>query len=122
VASAPKDTEAVGLTYQVRAWDMGFFNKRVGTMYNDNGTINQAVRIDPFNVTNLFLNYTFKGESALRGTKIQLAINNLLNQHSIVGVVPATTASNLPAAGDVLTLLPARSVSATMTFGYAPKW
>ncbi len=121
VASAPKDTEAVGLTYQMRAWDMGFFNKRVGTMYNDNGTINQAVRIDPFNVTNLFLNYTFRGESALRGTKIRLAINNLLNQHSIVGVVPATTASNLPAAGDVLTLLPARSVSVTMTFGYAPK-
>ncbi len=121
IANTPKNTEAVGLTYQVRNWDVGMFNKRVGTMYNDNGTINQAVTIDPFNVTNLFVNYTFKGDTYLRGTKVRFAINNLFDQHNIVGVVPFSTKSNGPAPGDTLTLLPARSISITMTFGYAPR-
>ena len=122
IANTPKNTEAIGLTYQRRAWDLGIFNKRVGPMYNDNGTINQAVSIDPFHVTNLFINYTLRGESSLRGTKIRFAINNLFDQHNIVGVVPFSTKSNAPSPGDTLTLLPARSISVTMTFGYAPKW
>ena len=121
IASTPKNTEAVGLTYVVKSWDVGFFNKRVGPMYNDNGTINQAVAINPFNVTNLFVNYTVRGDSCLRGTKVRFGINNLFDQHNIVGVVPFSTKSNAPAPGDILTLLPARSVSVTMTFGYAPK-
>jgi iron complex outermembrane receptor protein len=120
IANTPKNTEAIGLTYQQKNWDVGMFNKRVGTMYNDNGTINQAVTINPFNVTNLFFNYTVRGDSFLRGTKIRFAINNLLDQHNIVGVVPFSAKSNAPAPGDALTLLPARSVSITMTFGYAP--
>ncbi len=62
---------------------MGFFNKRIGAMYNDNGAINQAIPIDPFNVTNLFLNYTIRGDSSLRGTKIRLVINNLLNSTAL---------------------------------------
>jgi iron complex outermembrane receptor protein len=122
IANAPKNTESAGLTYQVKNWDLGMFNKRVGPMYNDNRSINQAVAIDPFNVTNLFINYTFKGESYLRGTKIRFAINNLFDQHNIVGIAPASAKSNAPAPGDILTLLPARSISLTMTFGYAPKW
>jgi iron complex outermembrane receptor protein len=121
IANAPKDTEAVGLTYQARGWNVGFFNKRVGRMYNDNGAINQAVAIDPFNVSNLYFNYTIRGDSTLRGTKIRFGINNLFDNHSIVGVAPASTASNRPAPGDVLTLLPARSFSVQVTFGYAPR-
>jgi iron complex outermembrane receptor protein len=117
----PKNTEAVGVTYQVKNWDVGIFNKRVGPMYSDNGSINQAVPIDPFNVTNLFINYTIKGDSYLRGTKIRFAINNLFDQHNIVGVAPFSTKSNAPAPGDSLTLLPGRALSITMTFGYAPK-
>ena len=113
--------EAGGVPQLVTAGADGF-NKRVGTMYNNNGTFNQAVAIDPFNVTNLFINYTFRGESSFRGTKIRFAINNLFNQQNIVGVVPFSTKSNVAAPGDTLTLLPARSISVTMTLGYAPKW
>ena len=125
VATTPKDTEAIGLTYQKRNWDMGIFEKRVGTMYNDNsniktGPINQAITIDPFNVVNFFANYTVKGGSWLRGTKIRFAVNNLFDDHSIVGVNPGT-ALNTPQPNDIVTLLAARSVSLTMTFGYAPK-
>jgi iron complex outermembrane receptor protein len=120
VANTPKNTEALGVTYRIKGWDLGFFEKRVGMMYNDNGTLNQAVNIDPFNVSNLYVNYTIRGDSYLRGTKIRFGINNLLDKHSIVGVAPASTASNLPAPGDTLTLVPARSFNVTMTFGYAP--
>lgn len=119
VQNAPTNTETIGFTYQLRGWDMGFFNKRIGTMYNDNGSINEAVEIEPFNVTNLFLNYTIRGDSTLRGTKVRLAVNNLLDKHNIVGVAPAL-ASSAVSPNDILTLLPARSVSLTVTFGYAP--
>jgi len=122
IANAPKNTEAIGLTYQRKNWDLGIFNKRVGTMYNDNGTLNQAVTIQPFNVTNLCLNYTVRGESYLRGTKIRFGVTNLFDQHNIVGVVPFSAAGNQPAPGDIVTLLPGPSFNITMTFGYAPKW
>ena len=120
VATTPRNTEAVGLMYRLKGWDLGFLDKRVGGMWNDNGTHNQAVAIDPFSVSNLFFNYTVRGDSWLRGTKFRFGINNLANSHNIVGLTPASTASNAPAAGDTLTLLPARSFSVTMTFGYAP--
>ena len=38
VQNAPKNTETVGFTYRVKSWDLGFFNKRIGPMYNDNGS------------------------------------------------------------------------------------
>lgn len=121
VASSPNQTETVGLTYLRKNWDVGFFNKRIGTMYNDNGGANQAVRIESFNITNLYFNYTIKQASLFRGTKFRVGINNLFDQHNIVGVTPASTKSNLPAPGDFLSLLAGRSVAVSMTFGYAPK-
>ena len=121
VASSPHDTETVGLTYLRGNWDLGFFNKRVGQMYNDNGSTNQAVAIDPFNITNLFLNYTIKKASYLRGTKFRVGINNLFDQHNIVGVAPASKKTSVPAPGDFLTLMAGRSISASVTIGYAPK-
>ncbi len=120
VQQAPRNTETVGLSYQRRNWDLGLFNKRIGQMYNDNGSINQAVSIDPFDITNMYLNYTIKGESRFAETKIKLSVNNLSDKHSIVGVAPVSTKSNLAAPGDILTLLPARSVSLAVTFGLSP--
>jgi iron complex outermembrane receptor protein len=125
VANAPGNTETVGLTWQQRNWNVGFFNKRIGKMYNDNGSVNQAVAIDPFSVANMFINYTVRDSSFLRGTKIGLSFNNLFDNHNIVAVAPATAATAAvpfaPSGGDLLTLLPARSVMLTLTFGYAPK-
>ncbi len=90
-------------------------------MYNDNGSTNQAVAIDPFNITNLFINYTVKSASFLRGTKFRVGINNLFDNHSIVGVAPASTATSVPAPGDFLTLMAGRSIAVSMTLGYAPR-
>jgi iron complex outermembrane receptor protein len=120
VAQAPRNTETVGLSYQQRGFDLGFFNKRIGQMFNDNGSVNQAIAIDPFNITNLYLNYTIKSLSEFSQTKLKLTVNNLFDQHSIVGVSPASANSNAPAAGDILTLLAARSVSLSLTFGLSP--
>ena len=117
---------------------VGVIYKRVGRYYNDNGTISyiingikvpypadQAVTINPFELTNFFLNYTMKNSSRLRGTKIQFAINNLANAHNIVGVTPAVAATAIapfvPNGGDLLNLLPGRSFTITVTGGYAPK-
>ncbi|MEP6961635.1 MAG: TonB-dependent receptor, partial [Acidobacteriota bacterium] len=121
VASAPHDTETAGITYLRGNWDLGFFNKRIGQLYNDNSSIHQAVAIDPFNITNLFLNYTIKQASFLRGTKFRVGFNNLFDNHNIVGVAPAAKTTSVAAPGDFLTLMAGRSVSVAMTFGYAPK-
>jgi iron complex outermembrane recepter protein len=126
VANAPKDTETIGITYQHRNWDFGFFNKRVGSMYNDNGTINQAIPIDPFEITNLYANYTVKNSSLFRGTKFRFSVNNLQDSHAIVGIPTAGIAGTAAtpytqSPNDVLTLLAGRSISVSMTFGWAPK-
>ena len=125
VASTPHDTESEGLTYQNRNWDLGFFNKRIGSMWNDNGGIHQAAPIDPFSVTNLFLNYTLRNGSRFDQSKIKLSFNNLFDNHNVVAVTPAkggTYASPFTVnSGDQLTLLPARSVMVTFQMGVGPK-
>lgn len=123
VANAPKDTETLGLNYQQAGWNGGLFAKRVGRMYNDNGSANQAVAIDPFVVTNLFVNYTVKTPSSFaKQAKIQFGINNLFDKHSITGVTPATAATATTAyvvsAADQLNMLPARSVSLAATIDF----
>jgi iron complex outermembrane receptor protein len=125
VANAPHDTETVALTWQQKNWDVGFLDKRVGSMYNDNGSVNQAVPIDPFSVTNIFVNYTIRNASFLRGSKLGLAVNNLFDNHNITqvtpGVGPTAAVPYAPSAGDFLQLLPGRSVMVSLTIGYAPK-
>jgi len=107
-------------------------------MWNDNGSLNytnpvsgvkltfpvdQAALIDPFSVTNIFVNYTIKNNSFLRGGKLGLAVNNLFDSHSIVGITPAVTgiAPYIPNGSDQLNLLPGRSVVASLTVGWAPR-
>ncbi len=122
VAGAPADTETLGLNFQQGGWDTGLFAKRVGKVYADNGSTHQAFSIDPVVVTNLFVNYTIKNLTSLaKQVKIQLGVNNLLNKHSIVDVPSAgtkTSSSAAPSPADLLTVLPARSVSATITLDF----
>ena len=82
----------MNLLWQHHNWDVGLIYKRVGQYYNDNGTLNytingvkipypvdQAITIQPWDLVNVFFNYTIKNSSFLRGTKIQFAVNNLAN-------------------------------------------
>ena len=136
VADTPSNIETLGLFWQQKNWDLGILDKRVGRMYNDNGTlpfgsqqipypVDQAAKIDPFSVTNFFVNYTIKNRSWLRGSKLGLAVNNLLDNHNLVGITPATAATATvpfaPSPNDQLQLLPGRSVMVSLTVGYAPK-
>ncbi len=138
VANTPKDTEVVGLFWQLNNWDVGYTNKRVGRMYNDNGSLNylingasipfpvdQAIKINPFDVSNVYFNYTMKGASWLRGSKLGVSVNNLFDNHSVVGITPFTAATAAvpfaPNPGDQLNLLPGRSVMVSLTVGYAPR-
>jgi len=115
------------MTYQNKIWDLGFFNKRVGTQWNDNTDasgylLHQAIPIDPFSVANLFLNYTLRNGSTFDQSKVRLSFNNLFNNNN------ATTAANTgavavpftPNGGDQLTLVPGRSVMVTFQMGFGP--
>ena len=138
VANAPKNVETVSLLWHHADWSLGFVDKRVGMLYNDNATLNynvngltipfpvdQAYTINPFNVVNVFANYEIKGSSWLRGSKIGLAVNNLADSHNLVGITPgiAPTASAhyVQSPNDLLNLLPGRSVMMTFTVGWAPR-
>src|SRR5262245_59279659 len=119
VQNAPSDTETIGITYNRMGWNIGFFSKRIAGIFQDNGSIHQAVEIDPFDITNLFVNYTLHGVGHFSQSRIRFAINNLTENHAITAVTPASVNSNLPAAGDVLTLMAGRSVSIAFTIGYS---
>ena len=121
VQNAPKDTETIGVTYNMGSWNLGLFNKHVGEMWQDNGAAHQAVSIDPFNITNVFVNYQLRGSTQLQNTRIRFAVNNLTDSHAITGITPASVNSNTPAAGDILTLMSGRSVSVSVTIGYSPR-
>ncbi len=138
VANTPKNVESIALLWQHKNWDVGLVDKRVGTLYNDNGSltylingakipypVDNAITINPFTVVNVFVNYTIKNQSWLRGSKLGLAVNNIADSHNVVGITPFTAATSTvafaPNPGDQLNLLPGRSVMVTFTMGYAPK-
>ena len=74
---------------------------------------------------NFNFNYTFKGESLFRGSKIGFSCNNLFNHESIVGISAATkptaTAPFVPNGGDLINTMAGRSVMVTLTAGIAPR-
>ena len=126
VANTPANTESLGMTYQQKYFDVGIFNKRVGPMWQDakglTGTVNQVIPIDPFNVTNFFINYTVRNGSWLDQSKVKLSFNNLFNSDNTVGIAQAAKANvYTPGPNDNLTLLPPRSVTLTITLGISPK-
>lgn len=141
VSNTPSDIETVGLTYQRNGWDAGIFNKRVGTERLDNGAYHNQGTIDPFTLTNLFLNYTIRSGGRFDDTKFRLSFNNIFNEHNITGdsfatkIVAQTITANgttyrdpfnsnltqTPAAGaDAITIIPARSIMLSVTFGFSP--
>jgi len=119
VANAPSNTEAFGVTYQQKHFDLGIFDKRVGPMWNDNSPFNQVIPISPFSTLNLYLNYVVRNGSHFDDTKFRLSFNNLLNSQKIVGVSQAASGPTYtPGLSDQLALLPGRSVTLTVTLGH----
>jgi iron complex outermembrane recepter protein len=132
VANTPSNTEAFGLTYNQKHFDFGIFDKRIGPMWNDltlstGAVANQVIPINPFSVTNVYFNYVVRNGSRWEATKFRLSVNNVLNQRGIVGDQQAATFASQAAAayvvgnGDLLTLLPGRSITLTISPAFSPK-
>jgi iron complex outermembrane receptor protein len=128
LANTPSDTEAFGLTYQQKYFDIGIFDKRVGTMWNDNNDTkaglvdSQVIPINSFNTTNVFFNYTIRKGSHFDQTKFRLSLNNILNARGIAGVTQvAKGPTYTPGNGDSLILLPGRSITMSVTLGFSPR-
>jgi iron complex outermembrane receptor protein len=126
VALAPHDTESLGLTYQNKGWDLGFFNKRVGTRWEDNGAYHQSVPLDAFWMNNLFLNYTLRKGSRFDNSKVKLSINNLFDNHDVTDIgaakpVNANLVQYTPSGSDTMQLLGGRSIMMTFQLGFNPK-
>jgi iron complex outermembrane receptor protein len=138
VAQAPKDIETEGITYQHKAWDVGLFNKRVGTEYEDDGAYHNQYTVTPFTLTNANINYTIR-TGRFANTKFALSLNNLFNEHTITSVALAgtpTPAQPVSANGatytnpfvaqtpingqDAVSILPADSIMLSVTFGFSP--
>jgi iron complex outermembrane receptor protein len=119
IAGAPGDTEKLGLFYEEGGWKSALVAMRVGKLYNDGATPgNNAYTIDPVVLTNLFVNYTVKTPGMFsKQTKLQLAVNNLLNNHAITAI-SGSASSAAPSAADLITTLPGRSVNLTATFDF----
>jgi iron complex outermembrane receptor protein len=140
LANTPANTDTWGLTYTSHGLDFGWLTKRVGPMWNDNkatvklnytdGTVSastsitasQVVPIDPFTMSNLFLNYNVRALPHFGESKLRLSFNNLFNAQGITGLTAATTGTTFtPAAGDTLTLLPGRSITVSFQVGLTHK-
>jgi iron complex outermembrane receptor protein len=126
VQGAPQDTETIGLNYERNGWALGANANRVGKMYYDGvdsakNTLHEAYTIDPVVLSNLFVNYTIKSPgSYAKQTKVQFAVNNLMDSHSITGIATPTAnaTSSAPKATDVLNILPGRSINLTLTVDF----
>ena len=121
VAGAPSDTETLGLSYRQGSFAVNLSGNRIGRVYNDNGTTHQAFALASALVTNLNINYTLKSPfDAVQRIKLQAAINNLANSHTIVGVAGPVSGSSdaTPKANDLLTVMPARSLLLTATIDF----
>ncbi len=118
-AGAPGNTETLGLIYKDGAWNSALYTKRVGKVYNDGANPgDNAYVIDPVTLTNLFVNYSFKipGNFA-KQAKVQLAVNNLFDSHSVTGISGSASSAN-PSPSDYISELPGRSATLTLTVDF----
>jgi iron complex outermembrane receptor protein len=122
VAGAPSDTETLALNYQMANWSVGASSNRIGQQFNDDSLKNnEAIVIDPYVVSNLYVNYTIKAPSKFaKALKLQLGVNNVFDVHAIAAIANAAAGSTTatPKPTDLLTLTPGRSVQLTATLDF----
>jgi iron complex outermembrane receptor protein len=118
VATAPHDTESMGMTYQQKGLDLGIFGKRVGSRWDDIGNAHQVIPYAPFWMSNLFLNYNVRSNSIFDGSKVKLSINNIFDDHSIVSIGAANDGTTLTSPYTVNTAL---EVTQNQQL-YTPSW
>jgi iron complex outermembrane recepter protein len=122
VQNSPRHTEAVGLNFARSGATVNLFVKHAASMFNDNSTVHEAILIDPVAIVNLSVGYAVKNPVGFsKQMRIRFSINNLFDNHNIIGVAPASKTSSLPNPNDQVTLLAARSAALTFTFDLAKR-
>ncbi len=103
----PSNTEAVGAFWESGGWKVGGIVKRIGSAYVTTGSTPQGASIDPYLLTNAFVNYKLSNISpTLKSMQIRLGVNNLFNHQDIVGLSQAATTQ---APNDLVYRLPRRN-------------
>jgi iron complex outermembrane receptor protein len=110
----------------------------------DNGAYHNQAIIAPFSDFTSYINYTVRNHSMFDGTKISLSADNLLNQHNIdrphaggsptiinggaacmqpgaILAIPSIPPVHPISGADQPTFMSARSLSVSVTFGFAPR-
>jgi iron complex outermembrane receptor protein len=141
VAGTPSNIETEGVTYQHKAWDASFFDKRIGPQWQDVGAYHNQYQVPAFNLANAFVNYTFRTGGRFDQTKLRLTFNNIFNSTSVTGVSFANSVSGatINANGtsytdpfnatsivaingqDNVSILSGRSIMLSLTFGFSPR-
>jgi iron complex outermembrane receptor protein len=118
VASAPHDTESIGMTYREKGLDFGIFGKRVGSRWADISNYHQTIPEDPFWMSNVFVNYSVHGNSIFAGSKIKLSVNNIFDDHSNVAISAANDGTTL---ASPYTVTSSNVVTQSLQL-YSPSW
>ncbi len=120
VANVPNDIETIGLYWQNSSWAIGGTVKRIGSQWQDNTKalqINEAYKLDPIYITNLYVNYTFDNiPSALHSVKVRVGVDNIQNVNYLTSFKPGSATSTSPGmnVNDQVTYNSGRSVYMTL--------
>jgi len=86
IAGFPERVANLGLTYRLAGLTAGLNVKYAGKQYIDNaggldldGTPNEALEVDPYALVDASIQYEFSPQSALRGLRLALDVNNVLD-------------------------------------------
>jgi iron complex outermembrane receptor protein len=122
VANSPNHTETVGITFARSALTVDLLVKHAASMYNDNSNTHQAILLDPISFANLSVVYVLRNPAKFSNEmKLRFSVMNLLDDHSIVNVTPASKTTSVPSPNDQVALMAGRSVALTVTFDFA-RW
>jgi outer membrane receptor protein involved in Fe transport len=88
-------------------------------MFNDNSNVHEAIVIDPVTLANASVAIKLDHAPAIsRPVTIRFSVNNITNEHNIIGVTFAKKTSNVPSGADQVTLVAGRSASVTLTYDF----
>jgi len=112
--SSPHDTEP---RFDLFAQQLvRFLHKRIGRLYNDNGSFQSGRRIDPVQYTELFFNYTVNRRHYF-AEQVSSGFNNLFDKPQYRGVSPWGRARTRHRCQVIFYPEAGRNISVSATFG-----
>lgn len=113
VATAPKSTAALAMSYNEHGWSSSLVYKYVGKQYAD---ANEILAIDPYTTLDFNIGRTFANPGlGVKKLKVNVGVYNLLNHQD---VITASLTNSAPSASDLFTWQPERSFMATASLEF----